>query len=152
MTFLSFPKAIKLIQKIGKKYNLGYGASEAAIKAEWIKFTKTKNFEAYKKMIPKRPDIYYKKENVLKRLKEIKKSVIKKNMAKKLDVKRKTKNVKRKTKNVKRKTKKAFGGYSINFKNRKETIEQVFGKADIPPSLMTKKLWNFIKANGLGHK
>ena len=145
MTFLSFPKAIKLIQKIGKKYNLGYGASEAAIKAEWIKFTKTKNFEAYKKMIPKRPDIYYKKENVLKKLKEIKKSVIKKNMAKKLDVKRKTKN-------VKRKTKKAFGGYSINFKNRKETIEQVFGKADIPPSLMTKKLWIFIKANGLGHK
>ena len=145
MTFLSFPKAIKLIQKIGKKYNLGYDASEAAIKAEWIKFTKTKNFEAYKKMIPKRPDIYYKKENVLKKLKEIKKSVIKKNMAKKLDVKRKTKK-------VKRKTKKAFGGYSINFKNRKETIEQVFGKADIPPSLMTKKLWNFIKANGLGHK
>ena len=145
MTFLPFPKAIKLIQKIGKKYNLGHGASEAAIKAEWIKFTKTKNFEAYKKMIPKRPDIYYKKENVLKRLKEIKKSVIKKNMAKKLDVKRKTKN-------VKRKTKKAFGGYSINFKNRKETIEQVFGKADIPPSQMTKKLWDFIKAKGLGHK
>tara|TARA_B100000508_G_scaffold3474_1_gene2725 strand:- start:1920 stop:2357 length:438 start_codon:yes stop_codon:yes gene_type:complete len=145
LTFLSFPKAIKLIQKIGKKYNLGYDASEAAIKAEWIKFTKTKNFEAYKKMIPKRPDIYYKKENVLKKLKEIKKSVIKKNMAKKLDVKRKTKK-------VKRKTKKAFGGYSINFKNRKETIEQVFGKADIPPSLMTKKLWNFIKAKGLGHK
>ena len=145
MTFLSFPKAIKLIQKIGKKYNLGYGASEATIKAEWIKFTKTKNFEAYKKMIPKRPDIYYKKEDVLKRLKQIKKSVIKKNMAKKLDVKRKTKK-------VKRKTKKAFGGYSINFKNRKETIEQVFGKADIPPSQMTKKLWNFIKAKGLGHK
>ena len=145
MTFLPFPKAIKLIQKIGKKYNLGYDASEAAIKDEWIKFTKTKNFEAYKKMIPKRPDIYYKKENVLKRLKEIKKSVIKKNMAKKLDVKRKTKK-------VKRKTKKAFGGYSINFKNRKETIEQVFGKADIPPSQMTKKLWDFIKAKGLGHK
>jgi len=145
LTFLSFPKAIKLIQKIGKKYNLGYGASEAAIKAEWIKFTKTKNFEVYKKMIPKRPDIYYKKENVLKKLKEIKKSVIKKNMAKKLDVKRKTKK-------VKRKTKKAFGGYSINFKNRKETIEQVFGKADIPPSQMTKKLWKFIKAKRLGHK
>ena len=43
MTFLTFPKAIKLIQKIGKKYNLVYGASETAIKAEWIKFTKTKN-------------------------------------------------------------------------------------------------------------
>ena len=145
MTFLSFPKAIKLIQKIGKKYNLGYGASEAAIKAEWIKFTKTKNFEAYKKMIPKRPDIYYKKENVLKKLKEIKKSVIKKNMAKKLDVKRKTKK-------VKRKTKKAFGGYSINFKNRDETLEQVFGKTGIAPSEMTKKLWKFIKNKRLGHK
>ena len=145
MTFLPFPKAIKLIQKIGKKYNLGYGASEAAIKAEWIKFTKTKNFEAYKKMIPKRPDIYYKKENVLKRLKEIKKSVIKKNMAKKLDVKRKTKK-------VKRKTKKAFGGYSINFKNRDETLEQVFGKTGIAPSEMTKKLWKFIKNKKLGHK
>ena len=96
-------------------------------------------------MIPKRPDIYYKKENVLKKLKEIKKSVIKKNMAKKLDVKRKTKN-------VKRKTKKAFGGYSINFKNRDETLEQVFGKAGIAPSEMTKKLWKFIKNKRLGHK
>jgi len=66
--------------------------------------------------------------------------------------KRKTTKTKRKTTKTKRKTKKAFGGYSINFKNRKETIEQVFGKADIPPSQMTKKLWNFIKAKGLGHK
>ena len=42
---------------------------------------------------------------------------------------------KRKTTKTKRKTKKAFGGYSINFKNRKETLEQVFGKAGIAPSL-----------------
>ena len=52
----------------------------------------------------------------------------------------------------KSKTKKPFGGYAINFKNRKETLEQVFGKADIPPSLMTKKLWKFVKAKRLGHK
>ena len=63
---------------------------------------------------------------------------------------KKRKAVKRKV--VKKKTKKPFGGYAINFKNRKETLEQVFGKADIPPSQMTKKLWKFIKAKRLGHK
>jgi len=73
-------------------------------------------------------------------------------MAKKRATKRKATKTKRKTTKTKRKTKKAFGGYSVNFKNRDETIEQVFGKADIPPSQMTKKLWNFIKAKGLGHK
>ena len=52
----------------------------------------------------------------------------------------------------KSKTKKPFGGYAINFKNRKETLEQIFGKADIPPSQMTKKLWKFVKAERLGHK
>ena len=60
--------------------------------------------------------------------------------------------VKRKTKKTKRKTKKSFGGYSISFKNRVESLEQIFGRADIPPSEMTKKLWNFIKKKGLGHK
>ena len=63
---------------------------------------------------------------------------------------KKRKTVKRKV--VKKKTKKPFGGYAINFKNRKETLEQVFGKSDIPPSQMTKKLWKFIKAKRLGHK
>ena len=52
----------------------------------------------------------------------------------------------------KHKTKKPFGGYAISFKNRNETLEQVFGKADIPPSQMTKKLWKFIKAKRLGRK
>jgi len=87
-------------------------------------------------------------------------------MAKKRTVKRKTKKIKRKTtktkrkttktkrkaSKTKRKTKKAFGGYSISFKNRVESLEQIFGRADIPPSEMTKKLWNFIKKKGLGHK
>jgi len=66
--------------------------------------------------------------------------------------KRKTTKTKRKTTKTKRKTKKAFGGYSINFKNRVESLEQIFGKADIPPSEMTKKLWKFIKNKRLGHK
>ena len=74
---------------------------------------------------------------------------MKKKSRKKLKiVKRKV--VKRKT--PKSKIKKPFGGYTINFKNRKETLEQVFGKADIPPSQMTKKLWKFVKAKRLGHK
>ena len=68
---------------------------------------------------------------------------MKKKSRKKLKiVKRKV--VKRKT--PKSKIKKPFGGYTINFNNRKETLEQVFGKADIPPSQMTKKLWKFVKA------
>jgi len=67
-------------------------------------------------------------------------------------VKRKTVSKKRKTVSKKSKTKKPFGGYTITFKNRKETLEQVFGKASIPPSQMTKKLWKFVKAKRLGHK
>ena len=70
-------------------------------------------------------------------------------------IKKKRKAVKRKAvkrKVVKKKTKKPFGGYAINFKNRKETLEQVFGKTDIPPSQMTKKLWKFVKVKRLGHK
>ena len=66
--------------------------------------------------------------------------------------KRKTTKTKRKTTKTKRKTKKAFGGYSISFKNKDETLEQVFGKAGIAPSEMTKKLWKFIKNKRLGHK
>ena len=73
-------------------------------------------------------------------------------MAKKRAVKRKATKTKRKTTKTKRKTKKAFGGYSINFKNRDETLEQVFGKTGIAPSEMTKKLWKFIKNKRLGHK
>ena len=70
-------------------------------------------------------------------------------------VKRKTvkrRTVKRRTVSKRSKTKKPFGGYIISFKNRKETLEQIFGKADIPPSQMTKKLWKFVKAKKLGHK
>ena len=80
-------------------------------------------------------------------------------MAKKRAVKRKTKKVKRKTTKTKRKTtktkrktKKAFGGYSISFKNRDESLEQVFGRGNLAPSEMTKKLWKFIKSKRLANK
>ena len=65
-----------------------------------------------------------------------KKIVIK---TKTVKTKRKTVKTKRKTVKTKRKAKKAFGGYSISFKNINETLEQVFGKAGIAPSEMTKK-------------
>lgn len=48
--------------------------------------------------------------------------------------------------------KKAFGGYKISFKGRKETVEEVFGSKDLAPSEMTKKLWVFIKSKKLAGK
>ncbi|MFQ5802789.1 MAG: hypothetical protein ACE5JQ_07850 [Candidatus Methylomirabilales bacterium] len=50
------------------------------------------------------------------------------------------------------KSKKAFGGYSISFKGRKETLEKVFGSAPIGPSVMTKKIWAFVKRYRLGKR
>ncbi len=46
--------------------------------------------------------------------------------------------------------KKPFGGYSIGFAGRTETLEEVFGKKRVVPSLMTKLIWKFIKAHKLG--
>ncbi len=43
-----------------------------------------------------------------------------------------------------------FSGYSIGFAGRTETLEQVFGKKRVVPSLMTKLIWKFIKAHKLG--
>lgn len=48
--------------------------------------------------------------------------------------------------------KKAFGGYSISFAGRHETLEEVFGKGNLAPSEMTKKLWAFIKSKKLAGK
>jgi len=48
--------------------------------------------------------------------------------------------------------KKAFGGYSISFKGRKDTLESVFGSAPIGPSVMTKKLWTYVKRKKLGKR
>ena len=46
----------------------------------------------------------------------------------------------------------AFGGYSISFKGRTETVEDVFGSKPIAPSEMTKKLWAFVKGKKLSNK
>ena len=46
----------------------------------------------------------------------------------------------------------AFGGYSINFSGRKETVEEVFGNKPIAPSEMTKRIWTFAKAKNLSNR
>jgi hypothetical protein len=48
--------------------------------------------------------------------------------------------------------KKPFGGYSICFAGRQETMEDVFGKGNIAPSEMTKKLWAYVKSKKLAGK
>ena len=70
-------------------------------------------------------------------------------MTKKRTTKRKAT---RKTTSTKRKAKKPFGGYAISFKGREESLEQVFGKTEVTPSEMTKKLWKFIKSRKLSNK
>jgi hypothetical protein len=62
---------------------------------------------------------------------------------------RKSKSRSRKSTSRSSKKKKPFGGYAISFAGRQETVEQVFGRANVAPSQMTKKLWNFIKAKRL---
>ncbi len=62
---------------------------------------------------------------------------------------RKPKSRSRKSTSGSSKKKKPFGGYAISFAGRQETVEQVFGRANVAPSQMTKKLWNFIKAKRL---
>ncbi|MBU2496735.1 MAG: hypothetical protein KJ767_01605 [Nanoarchaeota archaeon] len=62
---------------------------------------------------------------------------------------------KRRTTTKKRTTKrrgKAFGGYTINFRGEGATLEQVFGKAPIAPSMMTKKIWAHVKRRRLSRK
>jgi len=65
--------------------------------------------------------------------------------------KRKTKS-RSKSKSKSRSKKKPFGGYSISFSGRTETLEQVFGGGNVTPSEMTKKIWKFIKAKKLASK
>ena len=48
--------------------------------------------------------------------------------------------------------KKAFGGYAVDFKGRKETMEDIFGPKDISPMQMTKALWAYVKQHKLGKK
>ena len=62
MVFLELDEAQKIIQMLNRKYHIE--PSDAKGCRNWVNFAKTKNFEPYKKLIPKRPDIYYKKGNV----------------------------------------------------------------------------------------
>ena len=48
--------------------------------------------------------------------------------------------------------KKPFGGYSISFKGRKETAEQIFGTGKLAPSEMTKRIWTYVKKHKLAGK
>jgi len=65
---------------------------------------------------------------------------------------RKAKSRSRKSTSRSSKKNKPFGGYAISFAGRKETLEQVFGRANVAPSQMTKKIWNFIKAKRLARR
>ena len=49
-------------------------------------------------------------------------------------------------------TKKPFGGYALSFSGRTETVEEIFGRGEVTPSEMTKKLWKFIKAKKLANR
>ncbi|MBU4485235.1 hypothetical protein KKA47_07445 [bacterium] len=75
-----------------------------------------------------------------KKKKTAKKKIAKKKTAKKV--------VKKKTAGKK----KAFGGYTISFKGKKDTVEAVFGSKPIAPSEMTKKIWIYVKENKLAGK
>ncbi|MFH0970413.1 MAG: hypothetical protein V1776_03055 [Candidatus Diapherotrites archaeon] len=46
----------------------------------------------------------------------------------------------------------AFGGYSISFSGKKDTIESIMGSKPIAPSMMTKKIWEYVKKNNLSSK
>jgi len=50
------------------------------------------------------------------------------------------------------KKKAAFGGYSINFKGCKDSVEAVFGSKPIGPSVMTKKIWAYVKRKRLARR
>ena len=59
---------------------------------------------------------------------------------------------KKKSKSKSKGKKKPFGGYAISFSGRSETVEDVFGKAEITPSEMTKRIWKFVKAKKLSNR
>ena len=48
--------------------------------------------------------------------------------------------------------KKPFGGYTICFKGCDDTAEKIFGSEKIAPSEMTKKIWAYVKKQGIAGK
>jgi len=57
---LEFPKAKAFVKKLAKKYKINNWE-------EWLKFTESKGFSKYSKIIPKDPWNYYSEESVEKR-------------------------------------------------------------------------------------
>ena len=45
-----------------------------------------------------------------------------------------------------------FGGYEVCFKGCTDTLESLFGSAPMPPSGMTKRLWEYVKRHRLATK
>jgi chromatin remodeling complex protein RSC6 len=45
-----------------------------------------------------------------------------------------------------------FGGYQVCFKGCADTLEALFGSAPMPPSSMTKRLWEYVKRHRLATK
>jgi hypothetical protein len=45
-----------------------------------------------------------------------------------------------------------FGGYAVCFKGCTDTLEALFGSAPMPPSAMTKRLWEYVKRHRLATK
>lgn len=45
----------------------------------------------------------------------------------------------------------AFGGYKVSFKGQTHSLEKIFGDKPIAPSMMTKKLWAYVKKHKLSN-
>lgn len=73
-------------------------------------------------------------------------------MAAKRKAKKRAKSRKVKSKSKSKGKKQPFGGYAISFSGRTETVEEVFGKGNITPSEMTKRIWKFVKAKRLSNR
>jgi predicted Zn-dependent protease len=61
LTLLEFPKAKAFVKKLAKKYKINNWE-------EWLKFTESKGFSKYSKIIPKDPWTYFSEESVEKRI------------------------------------------------------------------------------------
>jgi len=62
LTFIQkFSEAKILYRKIAKEFNIKNPN-------DWNKFVKTKDFKQYKNLLPKNPEVYYSKKNVIKRM------------------------------------------------------------------------------------
>lgn len=46
-----------------------------------------------------------------------------------------------------KKKKAPFGGRTVTFKGATDTAEEIFGSAEIAPSQMVKKIWDYVKEN-----